>query len=251
MFKTNCVLALLSPEISLKSNTVQKRFHAMLKDNIKFDIKSSGAKYLNIYYRTGRFFIDTTEPKKVIDALKNTFGLFQLIEVQKEKIILKEEILSKGLELCLDFKGTFAIRCKSRGNDIKSLDMERELGAGVVEKKNLKVNLTKPDNQLNVLIFADKTYFYFKGISGAKGMPVGVQGKVALFGENKDLTFYLHKFGCRVINVDKTSSESIEKAKKLYKETKVKAFFCDAKSIKERKEFDKLAGVKVFAPLIV
>ena len=251
MFKPNCVLALLSPEISLKSNAVQKRFHLMLKDNIKLDIKNAGAKYLNIYYRTGRFFIDTTEPEKVINALKNTFGLYQLIEVQKEKIFVKEEIMSYGLDLCLDFKGSFAIRCKSRGNPLNSMEVERELGAEVVAKKNLKVNLTNPDNQLNILIFNDKTYFYFKGINGAKGMPVGVQGKVALFGENKQLTFYLNKFGCTVVNVDKNNLESIEKAKKLYRETKVKAFFCEAKTIKERKEFDKLAGIKVFAPLII
>ena len=103
MFNSNCVLALLSPEISLKSNAVQKRFHAMLMDNVRLDIKNANAKYFNIYYRTGRFFIDTTESKKVINALKNTFGLFKLIEVQKEKIITKEEIIAKGVELCLDF----------------------------------------------------------------------------------------------------------------------------------------------------
>ncbi len=53
---------------------------------------------------------------------------------------------------------TFAVRCKKRGKvNFKSQDIEKEIGAKIVESTNAKVNLEDPDVKVIIQIIDKKT----------------------------------------------------------------------------------------------
>jgi len=53
---------------------------------------------------------------------------------------------------------TFAVRCKKRGKaNFKSQDLEREIGAKIVEATGAKVNLEDPDIKVIIQVIDKKT----------------------------------------------------------------------------------------------
>lgn len=268
MFKPNCVIALLAPEISIKSKRVQSKMHAIIRNNIVEYLKNNNIKYSLVTTKFGRAFIKTSEVEKAISVLKYCFGINLLMPAQEENTSNANEISEFALELCKEkIKGDFAVRCKSLTN-IKSKEIEIELGSLILKSiSKTKVNLDNPKTQCNILIFEDKAFYYFDSVKGVEGMPLGSQGKVALFISNEknsnELAKKLMKFGCVPVLIENSlplekynlskplEVISLEKAKQLYKKHKIIAFFSVAQTLKERQNFDKLAETKTFAPLIL
>ncbi len=268
MFKPNCVIALLAPEISIKSKRVQSKMHAVIRNNIVEYLKNNNIPYSSVTTKSGRAFIKTNEFEKTISILRYCFGINLLMSAQEENFSNAKEISEFALKLCKNkIKDGFAVRCKSLTN-IKSKEIEIELGSLILKNiPKTKVNLDNPKTQCNILIFEEKVFYYFDFVEGVEGMPLGSQGKVALFVSNKkdstELGKSLMKFGCVPVliknslplekyNLSKPLEVvSLEKAKQLYKKHKLIAFFSDAQTLKERQNFDKLAEAKTFAPLIL
>ncbi len=273
MFEPNCVIVVVAPEISLKSNKVQKRIHSILKKNIASYLEKENISLGVISFGSGRLFVETNKTKEAIVSLKNCFGIHLLIESQKEQTNSTEEIIEKGLEISSGkIKESFAVRCKSFNNKIKSKQIEIELGSKILENnKKTKVNLGAPKTQLNIIVFDKKSFFYFDSVLGAEGMPVGSQGNVALIGKNKNklkqLAISLLKTGCRikliksenkiVLDLEKYNNSkelesiSVEDAREMLANNRINGIFCDALNLEEKKEFDSLIGEKTFAPLIL
>lgn len=264
MFEPNCVIAIIAPEVSLKSNKVQERIHSILKKNISYILEKNNINYSSINISAGRVFIYTIEIEKIIFVLKNCFGLYYLIPAQCEKVIGFDNVCEKALKICdKNIFGEFAVRCKSFVKE-KSKEFEIELGSKILSIiPNTKVNLSNPKTQLNLIVFKDKAFFYFNGFDGAKGMPIGSQGNVVLIANNivdsKKMVLLLLKSGCRVfvvgkkiVGFDSFSVKNIflEEAISFYKSDSVNAFFCDVRNINAKKSIDKKIGVKSFAPLL-
>lgn len=75
---------------------------------------------------------------------------------------------------------TFAVRVK-RGNKAypaTSQDLERELGAAIVEATGLEVDLERPDLTVAVEIVEDTAFVLLERVEGPGGLPVGVSGRV-------------------------------------------------------------------------
>jgi len=69
-----------------------------------------------------------------------------------------EEIEKAVLELGKDISGTFAVRAKVRGNKkLSQRELEVKLGSLLVERYNLKVNLSEPDYTVLVEVLGKKT----------------------------------------------------------------------------------------------
>lgn len=114
MFEPNCVIAIIAPEVSLKSNKVQERIHSILKKNISYILEKNNINYSSINISAGRVFIYTIEIEKIIFVLKNCFGLYYLIPAQCEKVIGFDNVCEKALKICdKNIFGEFAVRCKS------------------------------------------------------------------------------------------------------------------------------------------
>jgi thiamine biosynthesis protein ThiI len=61
---------------------------------------------------------------------------------------------------------------------LTSVEVNRELGAHVVEQTGAPVQLKDPDVTLSVQIYPDYAYVFVRRIEGAGGLPVGVSGNV-------------------------------------------------------------------------
>ncbi|MDD3159507.1 MAG: THUMP domain-containing protein, partial [Candidatus ainarchaeum sp.] len=188
MFSSNCVIVVIAPEISLKSDKVRATFIDLLRENIALSLKRNSVQYEKILFSKQRFFILTNEIDKTVEILKNCFGVFSLIKSKRKIISSKEKVIEIGKEIFsteFNSSDSFAIRCKSFNDNIKSRDVEIELGGKIVESFKLKVNLTKPDKQLNILINENFAYYYFNEIVSCKGMPIGAQGYSAIISDNE------------------------------------------------------------------
>ena len=268
MFKSNCAIFTLAPEICLKSSQVRIFYERILKKNIIEYLKFDGIDYSQIIVRSGRMYIFSNQADKVVDSLKNCFGIYKFALAEEREINSIEEIATLGAELAIDeLDGTFAVRAKSYDKDVRSKEIEQLTGSKILEKKpELKVNLSKPDTQLNCILIGKKAYFYFKEIPGPKGMPIGTQGVVALIGKDKNslkrIALGLLKTGCRVCTVDleltglaryNNCSEpkviSLDEAKESYSLGRIKAFFCDCENEYEKEKVEKLIQTKPFSPL--
>lgn len=266
MFEPNCVIAIISPEVSLKSKKVRKQIESILKQTIINNLEKNLVKYSVVSISAGRIFVFTKEVKKTIKILEKIFGIYYLFPAQEEKITGFENICNFALNISKkNIFGDFAIRCKSFLKEKNSKDFEIEIGSKILSNiKDTKVNLSKPMTQLNLIVFENKAFFYFDCFEGAKGMPVLSQGNVVLVSFSKKnsekLALQLFKSGCNVFSIGKkivlkdyfleTKKISIEQAKKFYENNSVAAFFTDAKSIREKKIVEKEFGVKIFAPFL-
>jgi thiamine biosynthesis protein ThiI len=65
-----------------------------------------------------------------------------------------------------------------KGFPMTSVEVNRELGAQVVEALGAPVQLNDPEVTLGVQIYPDHAYVFARRIEGAGGLPVGVSGRV-------------------------------------------------------------------------
>jgi len=196
-------------EIALKGGN-RHLFEKKLQNNIKYCLKKNNVEYEKVQRLRGRFLIYTEQecPK-----LKDVFGIHSFSYIKP--IALDLEIMKKeALELYKE--GTFKISCK-RADKIflKSPEIEREVGAYVVENTNAKVNLTKPDTEIFIEIFNNQAHIYNKKHKGLGGLPVGIQGTVGLLLQDDssiEAGIKIMKRGCDLILI-KEKDINIEKLK--------------------------------------
>jgi len=268
MLKPNCVIVTNAPEISLKSTQVRRYMEKRLRANIKDSLKENIVSFEKVYLLGARFVIETSEPEKVLEVLNKCFGIHSLALAQKEKITKLGDITKVcGQVIKGKFvKGTFKIEGKSYSKEFNSKTLEEECGGAVLETMpNLKVKLKNPDNLVYIIV-QKESYFYFEKIKGARGLPIGSQGKVVIINRNKQddlkLGWLLLKNGCMIRSISELDLKdwnnfvqvkivSMEKAKYLYETKNVLAFFSSEPNPEKVKELNEELGVKVFTPLIL
>jgi adenylyl- and sulfurtransferase ThiI len=83
--------------------------------------------------------------------------------------------------------GTFRITCQ-RMDDfyMSSKEMEKEVGAYIVEKTQAKVKLKDADQDIHIEIINGKAYLFAEKIQGMGGVPLNVDSRVVLLLQNKD-----------------------------------------------------------------
>jgi len=268
MFQPNCLIITLSPEICLKSKQVRIFYEKFLKKNVIEYLKFNEVEYSQILVRSGRMYIFSVEAEKVAVSIKNCFGIYKFTLAEEKDITGLEDLIELGAKIGVEkLEGTFAVRAKSYDKNVRSKQIEEALGGAILEKKpELKVNLSKPQTQLNCILIKNKVYFYFEEIPGIKGMPIGTQGVVAVIGEDKDklkkIAYGLLKTGCRVLSVDnelrgmakwnncvEIKDVSLQEAKDSYELGRVRAFFCDATTLYEKEKIEKEIETRPFSPL--
>ncbi len=204
------LLLLRFGELWLKSFEVRRRFTDRLITNITEAFAAQKVSYRAIKSHDRVFFeVSRGDAKKAESILSRTFGLVSFSEVEEietDRKKIKEKVVEIASKVLLQ-KDTFAMRVKRTGNHpFKSQELERELGAEVIEKFGNKVDLTKPDKTISVEIRDNKTYLFSEIISSLGGLPLGVEGKVAvLFSgsyEKSIVSAYLMmKRGCKVFAI--------------------------------------------------
>ena len=183
-------------EIALKGGN-RGLFEKKLQHNIKDCLKKNNVPFRTVTRYRGRILIDC---EKECKELADVFGIVSFSNVEEVELNLDK---MKEVALKLYTKGSFRVACK-RGEKIfmTSPEIERELGAYVVENNGAKVNLTKPDCTIFIEIFHRMAYMYNEKVPGLGGLPVGIQGRVGLLLQDEtsiDAGLKLMKRGCALL----------------------------------------------------
>jgi len=165
-------------ELTTKGDN-RKLFINVLSRNINEKIKEFNAKIIKEHSRMYIEFDDEYQ-EKIIDILKNTFGIhaFNIVyKVNTNTDEINQEVLKKLNEE--NFK-TFKVVSKRRDKsfEISSMDFNRVVASYILKNKDdIKVDVNNPDVYINIEINKEYTYFYFNEIKALGGYPVGVAGK--------------------------------------------------------------------------
>lgn len=162
-------------ELSLKKAN-KKAFIKQLINNIKN--KLNDIEY-DLKYNYSRIFIECNDKdeKKVEDVLSKTFGIYSYSIVYKCNKDLNDIIdtLIKNLPNINTFK--FETRRSDKNFYLNSMEISSKLGALLLSKTNLKVDVNNPDKIFYVEVREDYAYLYFDMKKALGGYPVGVQNK--------------------------------------------------------------------------
>jgi thiamine biosynthesis protein ThiI len=76
--------------------------------------------------------------------------------------------------------GSFAVRCKrsDKGFPMTSMDVDRVVGAAIVDRYKARVDLTRPELSVRIEILPRETFVAVENVAGAGGLPVGISGRV-------------------------------------------------------------------------
>ncbi|MBI2597779.1 MAG: hypothetical protein HYW50_01130 [Candidatus Diapherotrites archaeon] len=222
MIGADCVLVKVSPEISLKTHFVRQYFLNKLVSNIKQVLRAKALSGNFIKKGGGRLYIFPQKKEnvsKIAKALETVFGIQSVALCIAINSSEKEEIVSRALKVALaEIKSgdSFAVRAKIVGEkNFSGKELEVEVGSLVLQQiKNLKVDLEKPKKKLSIEVTQNYSFFYAGESGCVSGLPLGVEGNVAVFfsGKKTDLlaAFLLMKRGCNVFPVLEKNSKKIK-----------------------------------------
>lgn len=117
---------------------------------------------------------------KIEEGLKRVFGISWFA------FCYTTEADKESIQRCVDknilFKQGEKIKVSTNRADksvpFTSMDLNRELGAHLVNTFNVKVSLKEPEKEIFVEIADGKAYIFTEKIKGLCGLPVGVSGNV-------------------------------------------------------------------------
>lgn len=114
-----------------------------------------------------------------IERLNYVFGISSFSPVYKIPTSLKdieENVIKKIPSNICSFK--INSRRHWKGFELDSLTLNKHLGTLVIQKTQLKVDVQKPDSEINIEIHEKFTYLFFDKYLGLGGLPVGSSGIV-------------------------------------------------------------------------
>ena len=176
----------LSPEITIKSRVVRRKFTRQLRKNIYRVLKEFGDQ-IQVRSKWDAVEVDVclleeAKFRQIHDRLRNTPGIAQICVVEKHQLSSMEVMLELSKNLHSPSLGgkTFAVRCKRTGDhSFSSVDVERFIGHGILEScPSARVNLKNPDVTVSLEIRDDYFYIIKNKFKGLGGFPLGCQDSV-------------------------------------------------------------------------
>lgn len=167
-------------ELSLKGNN-RIVFERALKRNIIDCLKKHNISYKQVWRIRGRMIIDTQEKVPFLDHVFGIASYSYGIELPQDIETIKKECLKAYKQ------GTFRISCQRMEDFLySSQEIEREVGAYVVEHAGAKVKLKGPDQDICVEIFNGHAYIFTEKIPGPSGLPITKESHVILILQDKN-----------------------------------------------------------------
>ncbi len=185
-------------EIALKGKN-RGVFEKKLVENIAQCLKRHGIAYSGIKRPYGRIIVDTADE---CGCLSKVFGIasFSPAEVVEQDIDKINESAFRHYT-----SGSFRVTTQRLEKVLlTSIEMNRDVGAYIWERTKAKVELKNPDVEIGIEFMNGKAYVFNQKIEGPKGMPTGVEGKVAVLLEDEDsleAARLMMKRGCAVVLV--------------------------------------------------
>lgn len=181
MRQHDCILV-RTGEQALKSKQVQRKWWRILLNNMRAGLQAEGVKF-KFETNPNRIFVYTEDLEKAGGALKRVFGITSFSRAWTcfsgldEIRLLAADIATEVLKL--DNTKSFAIRAYRAGrHKFTSQVIAEEAGAAVKRVTDAKVDLSNPDNEIEIEARSRKTYIFVERVKGPGGLPVGTAGKV-------------------------------------------------------------------------
>jgi thiamine biosynthesis protein ThiI len=178
------VIVRFGGEIGIKGDWTRKLFERRLVSNIKATLKYHVIPYTFISRKLGRIYIKTLQPEKTAETLSKVFGISSLSPAL-ETTSNMQDISNATINIAkVKFKKreSFAVTCRRVGkHPYTSQDIGRQVGKSLLTSLpdlKLQVDLTHPEQTLQVEVREDKAYVSTDAIKGAGGLPLGTQPKV-------------------------------------------------------------------------
>lgn len=170
-------------EIALKGKN-RKIFEDRLLQNIRRALR--GMDYVSAHRYPGRLLIrlkPETDRVTLRHRLQRVFGVANFsigIEIPDDLDSLKENALRLIQEFPDNYR-TLKIdtRRSNKEYPLKSPEVNAEVGAYVLPHLDAKVDLSNPDLACHIELVNKRAFLYLNKTEGARGLPVGVSGRVA------------------------------------------------------------------------
>jgi tRNA uracil 4-sulfurtransferase len=193
-------------EVALKGNN-RRWFMQVLRDNIAYALRDLGLGDLRS--RSSRTFLeldDIDQWPEVRSRLAHVFGVanFSLALETRPRMRSIRSAIRQLFEVEGPPVGSFRVRARRANKRFPktSPEIEREIGAYIVERTNAPVNLTQPDQTYRIEVLYDTAYVSSQSVDGPGGLPAGVSGRVVVLmsgGFDSPVAAYrMMKRGCSV-----------------------------------------------------
>ncbi len=179
----------LFPEITIKSQSVRLRFIKILSGNIRNVLKAIDSqeqhKNITVVRHWDHIVVRSKLPEyntQIADELMRIPGIHHILAVEDRQYSDLHDIFEQTLNLNrqrLEGK-RFAVRVKRRGQHaFSSQDVERYVGGGLNQHiASASVDLTRPDEIVNLEIEQDRLLLITQRYQGLGGFPIGTQEDV-------------------------------------------------------------------------
>lgn len=199
---TDCVIVRYA-EIGLKGKN-RIFFEKQLVSNIRDNLTRNSIGFVHIARLWGRIIIITSDACR---SLTHVFGIrsFSAARVIPAEIQAIQEMVSMLTE-GFDKKTTFRVSSQriDKSFPLKSIDIDRALGDQIISQRGSKVSLKSFEHEIGVEIVEGKAYVFNERCLGPGGLPVGVEGTVAVLVENEIsllAALMMMKRGCSVMPI--------------------------------------------------
>lgn len=204
MEKHNYSILIRYAEIALKRKN-KGDFERKLIDNIRESLKKQEIKDFKIDRKFSRIILETNtnniDLTKVFGIYSYSFSLKAENSLEGIKNTIENNFLKK-----FNTKTTFRVSAQrlDKNFPINSTQIEREIGAFIVEKSKSKVSLKNFEKEVGIEIIDNNCYVYDEKIRGPGGLPIGIEGKVLVLIENNysiEAAIQIMKRGCQIIPI--------------------------------------------------
>ncbi len=163
-------------EIGIKGGK-RREFERKLRDNILAALRRKGIEGKARIVR-GRILVEAPdEAAEIIAKVSGVVSVSPAREMSYEEVpfYLKEVLKGHSPE-------SFKVETKRLDKTFlrASVEVNREIGAFIVENFGWKVDLKNPEPVVGIEIISGRAYVFFEKIRGVGGLPVGTQGKVVV-----------------------------------------------------------------------
>lgn len=168
-------------ELSTKGKN-RRSFTAQLLNNIKAQLKAFPELTYRETYDRLYITLNGENAELIIVELKKVFGLSNFsLAIKCERDI--DEMARIATDLIQNEEGkTFKVISKRHDKTFEHISdvINRHVATRILQNTELKVDVKKPDIQVLVEVRSSAAYIMMGRIEGAKGYPVGIQGRVLM-----------------------------------------------------------------------
>ena len=168
-------------ELSTKGKN-GRSFTAQLLNNIKAQLKAFPELSYRETYDRLYITLNGENAELIIVELKKVFGLSNFsLAIKCERDI--DEMAQIATDLIQNEEGkTFKVISKRHDKTFEHISdaINRHVATRILQNTELKVDVKKPDIQVLVEVRSSAAYIMMGRIEGAKGYPVGIQGRVMM-----------------------------------------------------------------------